>query len=76
MLLVAASCEAVGARGQSITELRRLFDYDQRAALDVKEVAVITRSGVRVYDITYASPKSGRVPRISSSRPGAGASPL
>ena len=35
--------------------------YDQNAPLDVIEVGVINRSGVRIHDITYASPKSGRV---------------
>ena len=61
LLLVGASCEALCAQNQSINELRRLFDYDQKAALDVKEVAVINRDGVRIHDITYASPKNGRV---------------
>jgi len=60
-LLTATCCEAVVAQGQSIDELRRMFDYDQKAALDVKEVSVINRNGVRIHDITYASPKSGRV---------------
>lgn len=61
VLLVAATCEAAPAQNQSINELRRLFDYDQNAPLDVKEVGVISRNGVRIHDITYASPKSGRV---------------
>jgi len=38
-----------------------MFDYDQKAPLDIKEVAVIRRPGVEIHDITYASPKSGRV---------------
>ena len=61
ILLVAASCEAVLAQNQSIDELRRTFDYDQKAPLDVKVVSVINRDGVRINDITYASPKNGRV---------------
>jgi hypothetical protein len=60
-LLMAAMCEAALAQNPSINELRRLFDYNQNAPLDVKEVGVIIRSGVRIHDITYASPKSGRV---------------
>jgi dienelactone hydrolase len=61
LLLLASSCAATSAQNQSINELRRLFDYNQNVPLDVKEVAVITRNGVRIHDVTYASPKSGRV---------------
>jgi dienelactone hydrolase len=61
LLLVIASCEAAPAQNQPINELRRMFDYDQHAPLDIKEVGVISRNGVRIQDISYASPKSGRV---------------
>jgi dienelactone hydrolase len=61
LILVVASCEVVFAQSESINELRRLFDYDQNAPLDVKEVAVINRNGVSIHDIIYASPKGGRV---------------
>ena len=61
LLLIAAACETALAQNQSINELRQMFDYDQKAPLDVREVGVINRSGVRIHDITYASPKSGRV---------------
>jgi dienelactone hydrolase len=61
ILALAVCCEAAFAQTQSINELRRLFDYDQTAPIDVREVAVITRDGVRIHDITYASPKAGRV---------------
>src|SRR5258706_15138148 len=61
LLLVAAACAAALAQNQSINELRRLFEYDQNAPLDVKELSVINRKGVQIHDITYASPKSGRV---------------
>lgn len=61
LLLCAASCHAAFAQKQSIDELRRVFDYDQNASLDIKEVGVMNRDGVRIHDISYASPKSGRV---------------
>jgi len=61
LLLVFATGGATRAQTQSINELRRLFDYDQNAQLDVREVSSIKRDGVRILDITYASPKSGRV---------------
>ena len=38
-----------------------MFDYDQNASLDIREVGVINGDGVRIHDITYASPKSGRI---------------
>ncbi|HEY3040967.1 MAG TPA: hypothetical protein VGJ66_19665 [Pyrinomonadaceae bacterium] len=43
-------------------ELIRHFDYDQNARLGIKEIGVEHRGDVRVYDITYASPKGGVVP--------------
>jgi cephalosporin-C deacetylase-like acetyl esterase len=61
VLLLAATYGPAPAQNQPIAEMRRLFDYDQKAPLDIKEVGVINRNGVRIHDITYASPKSGRV---------------
>jgi dienelactone hydrolase len=61
LILVVASCEAAFSQTPSVNELRHMFDYDQQAALDVREVSVINRNGVRIHDITYASPKNGRV---------------
>jgi dienelactone hydrolase len=40
----------------------RAFDYDQNAALDIQETSVEHRGGVSIHDISYASPKGGRVP--------------
>jgi dienelactone hydrolase len=60
-LLIIASCAAVFAQDKSIDELRRMFDYDRKMPLDIKEVGHFNRDGVRIRDITYASPKSGRV---------------
>src|SRR5512133_2625422 len=54
-----------GAQTQRAPEYRELvnrFDYDASAPLDLREVGVEHRAGVSVYDITYASPKGGRVP--------------
>lgn len=61
LLFVAATSDAAFAQNESINDLRRLFDYDQNAPVDVKELSVINRSGVRIHDVTYASPKDGRV---------------
>jgi len=43
-------------------EMLRHFDYDPKAALDVQEMGVDQRGQVTVHDISYASPKGGRVP--------------
>src|SRR6202521_2121404 len=42
--------------------LLRHFDYDQKAPLDVQEAGVEQRGDVTIHDISYASPKGGRVP--------------
>ena len=43
-------------------DLLYLFDYDQKAPLSIQEVSVGERTGVKVHDISYVSPKGGRVP--------------
>jgi cephalosporin-C deacetylase-like acetyl esterase len=61
LLLLIACCASLSAQAKSIDELRRMFDYDRKMPLDVKETGVINRNGVRIRDVTYASPKGGRV---------------
>ncbi len=46
----------------SYEELLSLFDYERQAALDIREVSVQEQYCVIVHDISYASPKGGRVP--------------
>ncbi|MFY9559569.1 MAG: hypothetical protein WAQ52_04980 [Terriglobales bacterium] len=43
-------------------EMLRHFDYDPNAPLDVQEVGGERRGEVTIHDISYASPKGGRVP--------------
>ncbi|MGA8152698.1 MAG: hypothetical protein WB952_17235 [Terriglobales bacterium] len=38
------------------------FDYDQKATLDIQETGVEHRGSVTIHDISYSSPKGGRVP--------------
>src|SRR5512137_3110804 len=47
---------------QSYDDLVKRFDYDRSAPLDLREAGVQDRGGVKVHDISYASPKGGRVP--------------
>lgn len=41
---------------------RQLFEYDREAPLDIQEVSSRIEDGLSVIEITYASPKGGRVP--------------
>lgn len=50
----------------------RAFDYDQKAPLDIQESGVEHRGGVAIHDISYASPKGGRVPAYLVVPPGKG----
>jgi dienelactone hydrolase len=42
--------------------LLRHFAYDQTAPLEIKESGIEQRGDVAIHDISYASPKGGRVP--------------
>jgi dienelactone hydrolase len=55
-LAIAGTLEA-----QSYDDLVRRFDYDRSAPVDVREAGVQDRGGITVHDISYASPKGGRV---------------
>lgn len=61
LILVVTSCGIAFAQAKPISELRRMFNYDRRAPLDVKEIGIEDRYGVRIHDISYQSPKAGRV---------------
>lgn len=57
ILFLAASA----ARGQDAASLHA-FDYDAKAPLDIREAGVERRGDVSIHDLSYASPKGGRVP--------------
>jgi len=61
ILLMLAVLEPAFAQ-DSYSQAVSHFDYDPHAPLDIKEISVQDRSGVKVYNITYASPKGGVVP--------------
>lgn len=61
LILGISSCAVGFAQAKPIGELRRMFDYDRSLPLDVKEIGVEDRNGVRINDISYQSPKGGRV---------------
>jgi dienelactone hydrolase len=41
---------------------RHALEYDREAPLDIRELGITQRGDVSVHDISYASPKGGRVP--------------
>jgi dienelactone hydrolase len=56
-LLLASADLRIGAENAE-----QAFDYDQKAPLDVEVKGITKRRDVSVLDISYASPKGGRVP--------------
>jgi dienelactone hydrolase len=49
------------AEDKNFDNLKRMYDYDRNQPLDVQEKVLHERDGVKVYDLSYASPKGGRV---------------
>jgi dienelactone hydrolase len=60
------------AGGSSFDQLRRLYDYDPKAPLDIRETTVQQQQGVQIHEITYVSPMGGRVPASVLVPPGKG----
>jgi cephalosporin-C deacetylase-like acetyl esterase len=62
-ILFAVFCQlmATSLLAQSPPSLRA-FEYDQKAPLDVQEAGIEYRGDVTVLDVSYSSPKGGRVP--------------
>jgi dienelactone hydrolase len=60
-LLLGIFLIALPLLAQDPESIKRL-DYDHNAPLDVKEVSVDKRGTIAVHNISYASPKGGRVP--------------
>ena len=61
LLLIALFSEVAFAQVKPFPELAHMFDYDRQAPLDLKENGVEDQGGVKVHDISYASPKGGQV---------------
>jgi dienelactone hydrolase len=61
LILVITSYGIAFAQAKRIGELRQMFDYDRSLPLDVKEIGVEDSDSVRIHDISYLSPKGGRV---------------
>src|SRR5215470_14791746 len=63
MTLALVALMLIPIAGRSQTPLGpQAFEYDRKAPVDVQEAGVTKRGDVEVHDISYASPKGGRVP--------------
>jgi dienelactone hydrolase len=50
------------AQSDRLAELTSTFEYDRSTPLDMREIAIHYREGVKIHDLTYDSPAGGRVP--------------
>jgi dienelactone hydrolase len=61
LTFVSVACGLATAQVKGIRDLRKMFDYQRSAPLDLIENGVEDRNHASVHDISYASPKGGRV---------------
>jgi dienelactone hydrolase len=61
VLIGLVASQAARAGGDSLEDLKSLYRYDANQPLDARLEVLYEREGVKVYDLTYASPKGGRV---------------
>src|SRR5262249_7475364 len=59
----------------SFSELLKMYEYDSATPLDLKEHGAQERAGLKVLDVSYLSPKGGRVPAYIVVPPGKGKFP-
>jgi predicted esterase len=60
-VVVSAAVVPVRGAGDTFDARKRQFAYDASQPLGVEQVLLYEREGVKVYDLTYISPKGGRV---------------
>lgn len=61
-LVLLAALSSIHFAQDSYSQFVRRFDYDAKTPLDVQEKLIETRDGAKIYDVSYASLKGGRVP--------------
>ena len=49
---------------ESLDQLRQHWEYDRRAQLDIKQKGLEVRDGIKVFDISYASPVGNRAASV------------
>ena len=74
LLTLLLFCFTLPALAQDASLLAH-WQYDRRAPLDIRQEKTSKRGDIRIQDITYASPKGGRVPAYLVVPPGKGPFP-
>ena len=59
---VAARETEKSAKSPRFEDLAREFDYDRNALLNIREDSKVERNGATVIELSYDSPRGGRVP--------------
>lgn len=72
LIIWMATAVAAQVNPDDIGSLTPLYDYDSRQPLDYQETLLFERDGIKVYDVSYASPKGGRVTAYLVVPPGKG----
>src|SRR5438093_693026 len=72
LLVVGLMAPTAHGADDSFDLLKRMYDYAAQQPLDVQEKLLHEREQVNVYDLTYASPKGGRVTAYLVVPPGKG----
>jgi dienelactone hydrolase len=68
----AFALSGASAQENPFQEMRRLYDYDPGLPLAIKDTLLQNKNGIEVHDLTYASPKTGRVTAYLIVPPGKG----
>jgi cephalosporin-C deacetylase-like acetyl esterase len=72
LLFIALLGGTAATQTEDFSKQRRMFDYDRNMPLDVREVGIENKDRIQVHDISYASPKGGRVTAYLVVPPGKG----
>ena len=61
VLVAIVASASRSASAEEIEELRKLYEYDKSLPLKAEQTVLYELDGARVYDVTYDSPRGGRV---------------
>lgn len=63
-LVACGAAPAASAPAKAGDDLLKLFEYDPKAPLDVQTASTEKKEGYTFHELSYASPKGGRVPAL------------
>lgn len=70
--ILMSSIPVVYSQSSSIQGLIQLYDYDRNLPLDIKDTIIQNVDSIIIHDLTYSSPKDGRVTAYLVVPPGKG----